>query len=76
MNTQADFIDFLDIWAAGTARAITQRNFEMLEQLTTCVDRLDDAHCEQLDLPPGTTVGRATTEVLELLEEWQRELVQ
>jgi hypothetical protein len=68
MKTTTDFIDFLDAWAAGQARAVTQANYEMLAQMTACLDILDDAHCEQLDLPPGSTVGEAANAVLELLE--------
>lgn len=75
MNTPSDFIDFLDVWAAGNARVITQGNYEMLEELTDCSDLLDSEHCEQLGLAPNSTIGEAATDVLELLEEWQRELV-
>lgn len=76
MNTTADFIDFLDTWAEGRARAITPQNTEMLNELIACPDLLDSDHCEQLDLPPNSTVGEAAKEVLELLDEWHRELVQ
>jgi hypothetical protein len=74
MNTTADFLDFLDAWATGRARAVTQMDYEMLHEMTDCADRLDDARNEDLGLPPDSTVGDAASAVLELLEEWSSEL--
>jgi hypothetical protein len=74
MNTTADFLAFLDAWNSGQARAVTQVDYGMLDQMTACSDRLDDSHCEELGLPPDSTVGKAATAVLELLAEWSSQL--
>jgi hypothetical protein len=63
-----------DAWNSGQARAVTQMDYGMRDQMTACSDRLDDSHCEDLGLPPDSTVGEAASEILELLAEWSSEL--
>jgi hypothetical protein len=65
LKSQLD--EFLETWACGMARAVTDANVEMLRQLRGCQDILADGFCEQVDLPPGSSYGEAAVEILEML---------
>src|SRR5580692_10680081 len=66
-DTKTQLLDFLESWAAGTARAVTVGNYATLRQLEHCQDTLPDAFCEQLDLAVGSSYGEAAQWILELL---------
>lgn len=62
-------LEFVTNWTEGTARAITQRDYETLAELLTCLDPFPDDLSEQLGVPGGSTFGEVAGYIRDVLEE-------
>lgn len=62
-------IDFVRNWTEGTARHITEKNREMLVEVSSCPNPFPDELAEEIGVPSGSTCGEVARQIRDVLEE-------